>query len=143
MDSDVWPVLDRHGHQRSACWTRTVRATGERAFSGAYSTRLLPGAERPSVHAAFPLESGNVQVFLRPEHGPGGSLLLRSPGGRFGTDGAYVVARDGGTTWASRAPLHEQFHLYIDEEGVLRADHELRVWSASAVRLHYRLEPRS
>ena len=119
-----------------------MRATGERAFSGAYSTRLLPGSDRPGLHVAFPLESGNVQVFLRPEHGTDGALLLRSPGGRFGTDGAYVVACEGGRAWASRAPLHEQFHLYVDGEGVLRTDHELRVGAARAVRLHYRLEPR-
>lgn len=142
MDSDVSPILDAEGRQQSACWSRTVRATGDRAFSGAYSTRLLPGADRPSVHVAFPLESGNVQVFLRPHHGPDGSLLLSSPAGRFGQDGAYVVARDGGATYAARAPIRESFHVHVDEEGVLRTDHDLRLWGASAVRLHYRLEPR-
>ncbi|MGL5827569.1 MAG: hypothetical protein ACRCYU_22605, partial [Nocardioides sp.] len=69
------------------------------------------------------------------------SLLLRSPGGTFGGDGAYVVARDRGVTYASRAPIRESFHLYVDGRGVLRADHELRLWTASAVRLHYRLDP--
>lgn len=141
LDSDVVLILDDQGVQRAAGWTRTVRATGDKAFSGSYSTRLLPGARRPSVHAAFPLESGNVQVFLRPDHGPDGSLFLRSPGGRFGEDGAYVVAEDRGTTYASGVPLRESFHLYLDEDGVLRADHRLRLWSATAVRLHYKLEP--
>ena len=32
--------------------------------------------------------------------------------------------------------------MYVDEEGVLRTDHELRLWSAPAVRLHYKLEPK-
>lgn len=141
MDSEVSLILDDQGVQRAAGWTRTVRSTGDKAFSGSYSTRMLPGARRRSVHAAFPLESGNVQVFLKPEHGPDGSLFLRSPGGRFGDDGAYVVAEDHGTTYASGAPVRESFHLYLDDEGVLRADHQLRLWSATAVKLHYKLEP--
>jgi hypothetical protein len=37
-------------------------------------------------------------------------------------------------------PLHETFHMYADPHGVLRTDHELRLWNAWAVRLHYKLE---
>jgi hypothetical protein len=37
-------------------------------------------------------------------------------------------------------PLHETFRVYVDAHGVLRTDHELRLWSAWAVRLHYKLE---
>lgn len=84
-----------------------------------------------------------MQVFLRPEHGEGGSLWLRSPGERWGGNGAYVVAQDRGRTYASRAPVHESFHLYFDDEGILRTDHTLRLWSAAAVRLHYKLERRA
>lgn len=36
---------------------------GDHVYSGCYSTRELPGSEQPSVHVAFPLEAGNVQVF--------------------------------------------------------------------------------
>lgn len=140
MDSRIAVISDADGVQRAAGWLRTLRSTGDYVFSGCYSSRLLPGADRPSVHVAFPLESGNLQVFLRPDHGEGGSLWLRSPGERFGGNGAYVVAQDRGRTWASRAPLHETFHLYVDDEGVLRADHALKLWSAPAVRLHYKLE---
>lgn len=140
MDSRIAVIADGDGRQRAAGWLRTLRSTGDYVFSGCYSSRLLPGADRPSVHVAFPLESGNLQVFLRPDLGDGGSLWLRSPGERFGGNGAYVVAQDRGRTWASRAPLHETFHLYVDDEGVLRADHVLKLWSAPAVRLHYKLE---
>lgn len=139
MDSRVTPIRDRDGTQVAAAWMRTLRESGRAVFSGAYSARMLPGADRPSVHVAFPLESGNVQVFLRPSITDGGGLLLASPRGRFGEDGAYVVVR-GGRDHAARAPLHESFHVYVDERGVLRTDHELRLWGASAVRLHYKLE---
>jgi len=53
------------------------------------------------------------------------------------------VVEDDGRTFAARVPVHEEFHVYVDEEGVLRADHRLALWSADVVRLHYRLEPRT
>jgi len=139
MDSQVVPIRDGTGTQVAAAWTRTLRQSGRPVFSGAYSARTLPAAAGPSVHVAFPLESGNVQVFLRPSVVGDGGLLLASPRGAFGEDGAYVVVRDGGTH-AARVPLHETFHMYVDDHGVLRTDHELRLWGASAVRLHYKLE---
>jgi len=93
----------------------------------------------PHLQVAFPLESGNVQAFLRPSVTSDGGLVLESPPGGFGEDGAYVVVRDGSDV-AARVPLHETFHVYVDDRGVLRTDHELRFRTMSAVRLHYRLE---
>ncbi|GAA2031404.1 hypothetical protein GCM10009740_21510 [Terrabacter terrae] len=42
---------------------------------------------------------------------------------------------------AAHAPGHERFHVYVDRAGALRTDHELGMWSATAVRLHYKLTP--
>jgi hypothetical protein len=141
MDSRVAVLTDATGRQRAAGWIRTLRSTGEYVYSGCYSSRLLPGADRPSVHVTFPLEEGNVQVFLRPRLLPGGDLELASPAGRFGEDGAYVVVRVGDGVYAARAPIHETFRVYVEPDGTLRTDHDLRMWSATAVRLHYKLEP--
>ena len=140
MDSQITLICDGEGSQVAAAWTRTLRQSGRNVFSGAYSACTLPGAAGPSVHVAFPLESGNVQVFLRPSVADDGGLVLESLSGRFGQDGAYVVVRDGGRDHAARVPLHETFHVYVDPHGVLRTDHELRLWTARAVRLHYKLE---
>ena len=140
MSSRVTPIRDGDGNQLAAAWSRTLRTSGRHVFSGAYSARTLPGADSPSVHVAFPLESGNVQVFLRPSVTDDGGLVLESPAGSFGQDGAYVVVRDGGRDYAARVPLHETFHVYVDEDGVLRTDHELRLRRTWAVRLHYKLE---
>ncbi|MFI5934279.1 hypothetical protein [Actinoplanes sp. NPDC051494] len=141
MDSRVATIVDAAGRQRAAGWMRTLRSTGEYVYSGCYSTRVLPGSRQPSVHVAFPLQSGNVQVFLRPTVLAGGALGLTSPAGPFGRDGAYVVVEESGRTHAARAPIHETFRVYVDPEGVLRTDHVLRLWSATAVRLHYKLTP--
>ena len=141
MDSRVATIVDAGGEQRAAGWLRTLRSTGEYVYSGCYSARLLPGTTQPSVHVAFPLQAGNVQVFLRPKVLPGGALELSSPTGVFGQDGAYVVVERGNRTHAARAPIHELFRVYVDPEGTLRTDHTLRLWSATVVRLHYKLTP--
>jgi hypothetical protein len=140
LDSEVVPIVGPDGRQRAAGWLRTLRATGEHVYSGCYSTRLLPGSQQPSVHVAFPLEAGNVQVFLRPRVVRGGALKLSSPVGPFGQDGAYVVVDVRGRTYAARAPIDETFVVYVDGEGALRTDHVLRLWSCPVVRLHYKLD---
>lgn len=138
MDSRVAIIEGPGGDQRAAGWIRRLRSTGDFVYSGCYSSRLLPGTRQPSVHVAFPLQEGNVQVFLRPTVLPGGDLELRSPAGAFGEDGAYVVVREHGTH-AARAPIHEEFRVYVDRHGTLRTDHRLSLWSAPVVRLHDKL----
>jgi hypothetical protein len=62
--------------------------------------------------------------------------------GAFGGDGAYlVVARpDRKSGWVRRVPLAERFVVFVDDEGVLRTDHELNLSQVPVLRLHYRLE---
>jgi hypothetical protein len=140
MDSRIAVLRDAEGRQRAAAWLRTLRSTGEYVYSGCYDIRTLPGADRPSVHVTFPLQEGNVQVFLRPQALLGGGLELSSPPGRFGTDGAYVVVRGATGAHAARVPIHETFRVHVDGDGVLRTDHDLRMWRRNALRLHYRLD---
>lgn len=138
MDSRVAVIAGPDGEQNAAAWIRTLRSTGEYVYSGCYSTRLLPTTDQRSVHVAFPLEAGNIQVFLHPRVSADGALELTSPAGAFGENGAYVVVRDRGTH-AARLPIHESFRVYVDQEGILRTDHALSLWSSPVVRLHYKL----
>ena len=143
MDSHVVPITGPAGDQRAAGWLRTLRSTGHYVFSGCYSIRLLPGSRQPSVHVAFPLEAGNVQVFLSAQVLPDGALELNSPAGYFGEDGAYVVVDHRERAYAARLPIGEKFRVYVDREGTLRADHTLHLWSARVLRIHYKLIPAS
>jgi hypothetical protein len=79
---------------------------------------------------------------LRPEVRSDGALVLSSPVGPFGTEGAYlVVARsDRKSGWAMRVPLTERFVVFDDSEDVLRTDHELNLNRLPVLRLRYRLE---
>jgi hypothetical protein len=90
----------------------------------------------------FPLPLGSVQVFLQPTVDGHGGLHLRSPLGRFGSDGAYLVLRRRrGMLSARRIPIAEHFHLFVDDDGNVRADHSLKLWHITAVQLHYRIRP--
>ena len=79
MDSSVTVIHDGSGAQASAGWIRRLRSTGDPVFSGAYGTNRLPPSDRASVHVALPLESGNLQVYLRPGIDGDDSLWLDSP----------------------------------------------------------------
>lgn len=140
MTSKVVHIHNQDGAVVGSAWLRNMRRTGHVTYSGLYGVRTLPGSDQPSVHVAFPLPLGSFQVFLKPSAGPDGSLYLRSPLGPFGANGGYLVLeRYDGTLSARRIPLNEQFHLYVDEDGDVRADHTLKVWNIPAVRLHYRM----
>ncbi len=94
--------------------------------------RCAPAGRRCSGPAASSSHAGSASA----------SNSSRSPGDCFGGNGAYVVVDDGGRPYAARAPIRETSHVYVDREGLLRTDHALRRWSATAVRLHYRLDRR-
>ena len=145
IDSQVVCVADDSGAVLGAAWLRTLRRTGKTIYSGWYGAAALPGRDQPSVRVVFPLPNGSVTVLLRPEPTGDGNLRLVSPLGRFGDDGAYLVVRDHTTTaaWVRRAPLAERFDVYLDPEGVLRCDHDVRLWRIPVIQLHYRLDRRT
>ncbi|MDP8927624.1 MAG: hypothetical protein M3O70_03360 [Actinomycetota bacterium] len=141
MDSRVVAVKTAEDSHLGTVWQRTLRATGGTVFGGFYGIVSLPASIRPSIRVVFPLPNGSVTVFLRPEVTPRGGLLLTSPSGRFGDDGAYLVVRPDASDrgWARRIPLPERFHVFVDDDQQLRCDHELRLGPVEILRLHYRL----
>jgi hypothetical protein len=130
LDSRVVAIQDQRGSQVGAAWFRTLRATGKTIYSGWYGAATLPDTHFPSLRVVFPLPNGNLTVFLRPENRPDGGLVLASPIGPFGTEGAYLVVSraDRQTGWVMRVPLAEEFVLSVDDEGILRTDHTLKLW---------------
>jgi len=141
IDSRIVVVQDHNGFRLGAAWFRTLRATERTIYSGWYGTTTLPESHRPSLRVVFPLPNGNVTVFLRPEVRPDGALVLASPIGPFGTEGAYlvVVGSDRESGWVRRVPLAEEFVVSVDDEGTLRTDHTLSFWRVPVFRLHYRM----
>lgn len=142
MDSHVLALRAPDRGHLGTVWQRTLRATGETMFGGFYGIARLPACASPSIRVVFPLPNGSLNVYLRATTGPRGSLLLTSPTGRFGEPGAYLIVRPASSdrAWVRRVPLAERFEVFVDQRGVLRCDHELRLGHAEILRLHYRLE---
>jgi hypothetical protein len=143
MSSDVRTVVGPDGRVLGTSWHRRLRSTGATVFSGWYGVETAPGADRPSVRVVFPLPHGRLVVLLRPDVAADGALLLTSTQGGWGDDGAYLVVQPAGRPdgWARRIPVHEQFRVFVDGEGVLRTDHRIDLWRLPVLRLHYRLDP--
>lgn len=124
-----------------AAWLRTLRRTGRSVYGGgrhgqprrtcSVGARRLSAARWPSDGVAASRERAS------------GNLRLVSDRGAFGSPGAYLFVRDGDGPrgWARRIPIVERFDVYIDDEGVLRCDHELRFGPLRALQLHYKLTP--
>lgn len=146
MRSRVTGLIGPDGRTLGTAWQRTARSTGATIFGGFYGIVTRPSASRPSIRVVFPLPNGSLTVFLRPDAAPNGGLVLSSPAGAFGDDGAYLVLRPdaGPHGWARRVPLPERFELFTDADGILRCDHHLALGKHEMLRLHYRLQrPRS
>jgi len=142
MQSRVVGVVGPDDTHLGTAWQRTMRSTGRTTFGGFYGTVTRPGAARPSVRVVFPLPNGSLTVLLRPDVTADGRLVLSSPAGEFGKDGAYLVVRPGGRSqgWARRIPLPERFVWFTDPDGVLRCEHHLAFGRWEVLRLHYRVQ---
>lgn len=129
---------------RYTVWHRQLKSTGDIVFSGIYGSGALPDGT-PCLKAVFPLPRGNATVFLRHEIGSGGSFDLVADGRRFGEGGLYFLLTDRkGRIWSQHVSrLHERIANYIDENGVMRTNHDSYYWGRRVFRVHYRIhEPR-
>ena len=88
-----------------------------------------------------PQPNGNATVVLRPVN-EGTGFRLTSKGSGFGDAGFYRVHRSGDDFLIWRVGrLDEDFHLYVDEEGCVRGDHEIRFFGMGVTTLHCRIAP--
>jgi hypothetical protein len=85
------------------------------------------------------MPDGSATVVLRPVN-DGTGFRLTSVGTGFGDAGFYRVQRsgDGIRIWRV-AHLHDTFRLYVDQEGCVHGDHEIRFLGVGVLTLHYRM----
>ncbi len=141
MVSRVVRLVDQQGLPAGTAWVREAVATRQTVYAGSYSYCEVPGFEGPCVRVAFPLPNGYALVVMKPESHPDGSFTIRSVGRRFGDPGFYFfVQSEPGHGWARYvSSLKESIHVFQDERAAVRADHELHIWGARFLRLHYRM----
>jgi hypothetical protein len=121
-------------------WLRRFRSTGKVIYAGLYSETQMPGEANPCVKVTFPCY-GSSSVYLRPCAYADGTFGLVSTGGAFGRSGFYRIVESGGDHWRVRnfKTLHELFHVYVDEEEILRTDHEITFVGLTILKLHYKM----
>jgi hypothetical protein len=145
LESEIISLRRADGSVRYTGWFRTLAEDERVLYTGFYMTERAPAAAGPCVKVVFPMPRGNATVVLRPELGAGGSLLLDSSGRRFGDAGFYRVQARGDDrvrVWHIRS-LQERFHVFVDDAGVLRCDHDVRFLGLPVLRLHYKIVRRA
>lgn len=145
--SEVLQLVDPvTGAVRHTAWVRELLATGNVLYAGSYSVARIPGFARPCVRVVFPLPNGNAMAFLRPDVDASGALTVTSAGRRFGEPGFYfsVHERQRNRAWVRYVrTMQESIRVYAGDGRDVRADHTMRIWGATFLRLHYRLRPRA
>jgi hypothetical protein len=137
-------IVELRDHQTGAIvhtgWLRRFRSNGKVIYAGFYSTARVPAEENPCVKVTFPCY-GSSSVYLRPYHHVDGSFGLISAGESFGSSGFYRVVEAGPNALKVRLfkTLHEIFHVYRDEDDVLRTDHTILFLGLTILRLHYKM----
>ncbi|MGI8911088.1 MAG: hypothetical protein ACR2JR_11135 [Rubrobacteraceae bacterium] len=144
ISTAVIQLVDAAGAVKHTAWVREIVASKRTLYAGSYSICRVPGFDGPCIKVAFPLPNGSANVIMRPESAPDGSFTVRSSGRSFGDPGFYFfVEAERGQGWARYLKaLKEDIRVYVDPRGHLRADHNLRIWGATFLRLHYRMRRR-
>ena len=145
MSSEVVQLVDpATGEVRHTGWLRRLKSTGRVIYAGIYSICRVPHEDNPVVKVTFPCR-GSANVYLRSVAHADGSFGLDSSGSGWGRSGFYRIVKVRPDTWRVRnfKTLHELFHVYVDNEDVLRCDHKITFVGLTILRLHYKMMEKS
>ena len=122
-------------------WYRTLKSNQRVIYSGIYTTCKPASAPSSLLKVIFPLPNGNASVIMNRKIEEDSSLLLSSDGKKFGDNGFYFYLTDHkGKHWAKYVrPMHEWIRVYVDDEKILRADHNLNFYGFRFLNLHYKM----
>jgi len=144
MTSEIVLLREPGGRIRYTGWFRKLRDGGRVIYTGFYMTETPPLAGGPCVKVVFPMPQGNATVVLRPVNHESGGFGLASSGRAFGDAGFYRVQEMGARLWVWHIrSLHETFRLFVDDEGEVRCEHDVRFLGLRVLTLHYRIAPRA
>lgn len=134
--------LSKEGKTIWTIWYRKLKSSNDVIYSGIYATVFVPKFNKSLLKVIFPLPNGNASVVMSKKVYSDGSLLLSSDGESFGDNGFYFVLTDHkGNYWAKFVKnMHEWIRVYVDEENVLRADHNFKFYGVSFLKLHYKMK---
>ncbi len=143
MTSEIVLLKEPSGKIRYTGWFRKFRKSGRAIYTGFYMTKKVPKWPAECVKVVFPMPGGNSTVILEPANDEVGGFHLNSKGAGFEGAGFYrlhEVDADRVRVWRLGS-LVEKFHVYVDEDGILRCDHKVRYLGMPVVSLHYKITP--
>lgn len=126
-------------------WYRKLKSNNRVIYSGIYTTCKPTNYNTPLLKVIFPLPNGNASVIMTKSVEDDGSLLLSSDGKKFGENGFYFTLTDKkGNYWAKYVkPMHEWIKVYVDNDNILRADHNLNFYGMRFLNLHYKMNKKT
>jgi hypothetical protein len=141
MTSRVISLVDsRTGENYCTAWVRELLSNKNVVYAGSYSVCKLPDASGGCVKVVFPLPNGNAIVIMRAESLPDESFSITSSGQAFGEPGFYFTVQTDKGVWVRYVrAMRESIHVYPSGRSDVRADHILRIWGVTFLRLHYKL----
>lgn len=142
IKSSIVKLVDRQTSKpKWTVWYRILKGTNDVIYSGVYTTCSTPNHAGKFLKVVFPLPNGNATVIMRREVLPNGALKLSSDGKKFGDNGFYfTLANHRGKHWARFvSTMHEWITVYVDDEDILRADHDLYFYGLPFLNLHYKM----
>lgn len=143
MTSEILLLRRADGTLRYTGWFRKLRRDQRVIYTGFYMTEKAPLCDGTCVKVVFPMPNGNATVVLKPRNDAGDGFRLESIGRGHGDAGFYRVQRSGDALRVWRiSTLHETFRLYVDDEGDVRCEHDVRFLRLRVLTLHYRISPR-
>lgn len=133
--------LKSNGQPVWTIWYRTLKSNKRVIYSGIYTTCTPPLYSTPLLKVVFPLPNGNASVIMTKKVERDGSLTLSSDGKQFGQNGFYFyLTNRKGKHWAKYVrPMHEWIKVYVDEDKIVRADHNLNFYGLRFLNLHYKM----
>jgi len=146
MTSEIIQLLDKTtGEIRYTAWVRQMVGTGNVLYAGSYSLCRIPGHDGVCIKVVFPLPNGSAIVVMKPQLHDDGSFSVVSAGERFGEPGFYFLVHNAGGRVSARyvRAMRETIRVFGSEEATVRADHTLRLWGITFLRLHYRLRKKT
>ena len=142
INSNIIKLVDKTNNKSKwTVWYRILKSTNNVIYSGVYTTCNVPNFQGKLLKVVFPLPNGNATVIMRKEILKDGSLKLSSDGSKFGDNGFYfTLTNHKGKYWTRFVKsMHEWITVYVDEENVLRADHNLQFYGLPFLNLHYKM----
>lgn len=142
ISSEVYHLTDKNTNEVMVTgWLRKNLLTGNLIYAGCYSHCNLPDSNLNCVKVVFPLPNGSATVILKPVNCEGGALKIISSGKSIGNPGFYFIVYDkNNSVWVKHVKnMKETLHVYKDSNGVMRTDHNFRLFGFEFLHLHYKI----